>query len=100
MNIRLPSCTVTDERARTRAAPFGEMWSGSVQNAAERRLPATRYLETRTFHLDALQPLENPQNRLSFLWKCLEKTSGYLERLGKTLEVCLCSATTKQFESA
>ena len=37
------------------------------------------------FGLRPLQPLEIPQNRQRFLWKCLEKTSGDLEKLEKRL---------------
>ena len=61
------------------------MRSGGIQNAAERRPPATKNLETIRSHLEALQPLEIPQNHQSFLWKCLEKTSGNLEKLGTRL---------------
>ena len=39
--------------------------------------------ERRFFGLRPLQPLEIQQNRQRFLWKCLEKTSGDLEKLGK-----------------
>jgi hypothetical protein len=43
-------------------------------------------LENDTLDLHLLQALEIPQNRQSFLWKCLEKTSGNLEKLAKSLE--------------
>src|ERR1700691_3118251 len=33
-----------------------------------------------------LQPVEIPQNRQSFLWKSLQKTSGDLEKLGEKAE--------------
>jgi len=36
--------------------------------------------------LHLLQALEIPQNRQSFLWKSLEKTSGNLEMFGKSLQ--------------
>ena len=89
MSINLPQLhrkpARTAARPQTRAARFGEVWSRVVQNAAERRLPATKYLETNTLHLEALQRLEIPQNRQSFLWKCLERTSGNLEKLGNKL---------------
>jgi hypothetical protein len=74
--------TRTVERAGTRAALDRGMGSGGIQNAAERRPAATKNLETIIFHLQPLQLLEIPQNHQSFLWKCLEKTSGYLEKLG------------------
>ena len=49
--------------------------------------------ERRFFGLRPLQPLEIQRNRQRFLWKCLEKTSGDLEKLGKkVLEGRLCSA--------
>jgi hypothetical protein len=38
-----------------------------------------------------LQPVEIPQNRQSFLWKSLQKTSGDLEKLGERLEARLYS---------
>jgi hypothetical protein len=35
--------------------------------------------------LEALQPLEIPQNRQRIVWKSLDKTSGNLEKLGEKL---------------
>jgi hypothetical protein len=43
-------------------------------------------LESDTFGLDLLQPVEIPQNRQRFLWKYLEKKGLDLEILGKSLE--------------
>jgi hypothetical protein len=54
-------------------------------NTAKKRAIARKDLEKRFFGLRPSQPLEIPQNRQSFLWKCLEKTSGDLEKLGKKL---------------
>jgi hypothetical protein len=36
-----------------------------------------------SFSFGGLQPVEIPQNRQSFLWKSLQKTSGDLEKLGE-----------------
>ena len=44
-----------------------------------------KYLEEDTLGLEALQPIEIPQNGQSFLWKSLEKNSRDLERLGEKL---------------
>ena len=45
----------------------------------------TKYLDEDTLGLEALQPIEIPQNGQSFLWKCLEKNSRDLEKLGEML---------------
>jgi hypothetical protein len=42
-------------------------------------------LEKNLLDLEALQPIEIPQNRQSFLWKGLEKNKRDLERLAKEL---------------
>jgi hypothetical protein len=55
-----------------------------VRNAAETERAASKSLETIKVHLEPLQPPEIPQNHQRFLWKCLEKTSGYLEMCGKS----------------
>jgi hypothetical protein len=52
-----------------------------VWNEAERRPAGRKNLEMDLFDLEPLQPLEIPQNRQSFLWKCLEKNSLVLEKL-------------------
>src|SRR5271154_6229799 len=52
-----------------------------VWNEAERRPAGRRKLEMDLSDLEPLQPLEIPQNRQSFLWKCLEKNSRVLEKL-------------------
>jgi len=36
-----------------------------------------------SFSFGGLQPVEIPQNRHSFLWKSLQKTSGDLEKLAE-----------------
>src|SRR5271154_7013548 len=41
----------------------------------------------RLLDLDLLQAFEISQNHQDILWKSLEKTSGFLEMLGKSLEV-------------
>jgi len=48
-------------------------------------LPERTKFGTEQFGLDLLQPVEISQNRQSFLWKCLDKTSGNLEMLAKSL---------------
>jgi hypothetical protein len=58
-------------------------------------------LERSFFGLRLSQPLEIPQDRQSFLWKCLEKTSADLEKLGrKGLEGRLCSAASAASRNA
>ena len=42
-----------------------------------------KYLDEDTLGLEALQPIEIPQNGQSFLWKSLEKNSRDLEKLGE-----------------
>jgi hypothetical protein len=42
-------------------------------------------LEKNLLDLEALQPIEIPQNRQSFLWKGLEKNKRDLERLAQEL---------------
>jgi hypothetical protein len=49
-------------------------------------------LEKDLLDLEALQRIEIPQNRQSFLWKSLEKNKRDLERLAKNVEACLNSA--------
>ena len=44
-----------------------------------------KYLDVDTLGLEGLQPIENPQNGQSFLWKSLEENSSDLERLGEKL---------------
>ena len=44
-----------------------------------------KYLEDDSLGLEALQPIEIPQNGQSFLWKSLEKNSRDLEKLGEML---------------
>jgi hypothetical protein len=44
-----------------------------------------KYLEEDSLGLEALQPIEIPQNGQSFLWKSLEKNSRDLEKLGEKL---------------
>ena len=44
-----------------------------------------KYLEEDSLGLEALQPIEIPQNGQSFLWKSLEENSPDLERLGEKL---------------
>jgi len=41
-----------------------------------------KYLDVGSLGLEALQPIEIPQNGQSFLWKSLEKNSRDLEKLG------------------
>src|SRR6202043_2811196 len=48
-------------------------------------------LETITFGLQLLQAFEIPQNHQDILWKSLEKTSGFLEILAKSLERQECA---------
>ena len=44
-----------------------------------------KYLEEDSLGLEALQPIEIPQNGQSFVWKNLEKNSRDLEKLGEKL---------------
>jgi hypothetical protein len=44
-----------------------------------------KYLEEDSLGLEALQPIEIPQNGQSFLWKSLERNSRDLEKLGDKL---------------
>jgi hypothetical protein len=45
-----------------------------------------KFGETSFMGFGGLQPVEIPQNRQSFLWKSLQKTSGDLEKLGEKAE--------------
>ena len=58
---------------------------GGGWNGADARRGAAINLEKHLFTIWGLQPLEIPQNRQSFLWKSLEKTSRDLESLEKRL---------------
>jgi hypothetical protein len=44
-----------------------------------------KYLDEDSLGLEALQPIEIPQNGQSFLWKSLEQNSRDLEKLGEKL---------------
>src|SRR5271168_1126797 len=48
-------------------------------------LAGAKNLEPELLGLEALQPLEIPQNRQRIVWKSLERNSSDLERLGKKL---------------
>src|SRR5271163_2195580 len=61
----------------------GGMRSRSVRNASKRWARPRKIWREGSLGLEALQPLEIPQNGQSFLWKCLEKTSLDLEKLAK-----------------
>jgi hypothetical protein len=61
------------------------MWSGGVQNEADRARRATKDLESHTYGLRGLQPLEIPQNGQRFVWKSLDKNSLDLEKLAEKL---------------
>src|SRR5271154_2796897 len=68
------------------------MRSDGAQNASERWPTPRKSLEKDLLDLKALQPIEIPQNRQSFLWKGLEQNKRDLERLHKSLEDRLNSA--------
>jgi hypothetical protein len=61
----------------------GGMRSRSVRNASKRWARPRKIWRGGSLGLEALQPLEIPQNGPSLLWKCLEKTSLDLEKLAK-----------------
>ena len=89
MNIRLASCTVNLREplnargpVRRRLAKCGPAASKMRPKGGRRR---RNLWKASTFHLELLQTLEIPQNRQSFLWKCLEKTSANLEKFGNKL---------------
>ena len=89
MNASLPSHNVTH--------PFGDRSPSNRCGAAGVQLKRGRCGEKiwkGAFSvLRPLQPLEIPQNRQSFLWKCLEKTSARFGKAWKKgLEGRLCSA--------
>jgi hypothetical protein len=52
-----------------------------------------KYLEEDTLGLEALQPIEIPQNGQSFLWKSLDENTLNLEKLARKLGRRLYSAT-------
>src|SRR5271167_1043864 len=58
------------------------VWPRATGSPSPRR---AKYLEEDTLGLEALQPIEIPQNGQSFLWKSLEKNSRDLEKLGEKL---------------
>ena len=68
---------------RPRTARGGRIRLGGGRNEAGRRRGRQKPWKTLNSGLEALQPLEIPQNRQSFLWKSLEKTDGDLEKLGE-----------------
>jgi hypothetical protein len=61
------------------------MRSDGAQNASERGRVPRKNLERSLLDLEALQPIEIPQNRQSFLWKALEKNKRDLERFAQKL---------------
>ena len=56
-------------------APGGGMRRGDVWNVGERGPAGAKNLESGTLWPATLQPFEIPQNRQSFLWKSLAKTT-------------------------
>src|SRR5271168_3581848 len=70
-------------RARTPAGRGGGMWSGRVQNEADRGGGRQKIWRVHTDGLGGLQPLEIPQNGQRFVWKSLDKNSQDLEKLAE-----------------
>src|SRR5271168_1880238 len=87
--------TRTAERARSRVALSGGIRYGGVSGMRREGGRRRKKFGNGLFGslgLGALQPIEIPQNRQNFLWKCLERNMRDLEKLAKKLGGRLDSA--------
>jgi hypothetical protein len=83
MNSRTTCRDATALERPSARATRGGMRRSCGWNRAGARGERQKFGETSFMEFGGLQPVETPQNRQSFLWKSLQKTSGDLEKLAE-----------------